>query len=244
MGVARDSLRHLGKWGKTRLRIGASTTACHYILPSVIKDYKKNYPEALITIEPGDTPRTVQLLNENAIDLALTLRPHQEDQFQFLPLFWDELSFIVSSQHAWALQNHVNRGEIPHQNYILYDKSSYTFRLIERYFKDEDVVLNTRMELGSMEAIKELVKLNLGISILATWIAEEDLADRSLVSFSLGKRKLRRQWGILVLKGRRLGLPEETFIALCRKGTEKFARTIKDSEPVDPPSNPVLWTAT
>src|SRR5882762_2824663 len=35
MSSARASLEQLGKWGHGRLRIGASTTACHYILPTV-----------------------------------------------------------------------------------------------------------------------------------------------------------------------------------------------------------------
>src|SRR5437899_8700706 len=35
MGTARSALEQLGKWGKGRLRIGASTTACQYILPAV-----------------------------------------------------------------------------------------------------------------------------------------------------------------------------------------------------------------
>ena len=35
------------------------------------------------------------------------------------------------------------------------------------------MVLNTVIELGSMETTKELVKLGLGVSILATWIARK-----------------------------------------------------------------------
>src|SRR5437868_13164763 len=36
MGEARQELHHLSKWGKGRLRIGASTTACQHILPAVL----------------------------------------------------------------------------------------------------------------------------------------------------------------------------------------------------------------
>jgi len=34
MSEARESIRQLGKWGRSRLRIGASTTGCTYLLPS------------------------------------------------------------------------------------------------------------------------------------------------------------------------------------------------------------------
>jgi len=74
-----------------------------------------------------------------------------------------------------------------------------------------------------MEAIKELVKLGLGVSILAPWIAQKELEDKSLVSLPLGRRKLKRTWGIMHWKGRRLSLAEETFISLCRTVTEELA---------------------
>src|SRR6266496_128735 len=33
MESARESLTHLGKWGRGRLRLGASTTACQHLIP-------------------------------------------------------------------------------------------------------------------------------------------------------------------------------------------------------------------
>jgi DNA-binding transcriptional LysR family regulator len=40
MQLARTSLDHLSKWGQTRLRVGASSTACRYILPPVLREFK------------------------------------------------------------------------------------------------------------------------------------------------------------------------------------------------------------
>ena len=70
-------------------------------------------------------------------------------------------------------------------------------------------------EFGSIEAIKELVKLGLGVSILAPWTCRKELEEGSLATLPLGRRKLKRQWGILHWRGRRFSLAEETFIGLC-----------------------------
>ena len=51
-----------------------------------------------------------------------------------------------------------------------------------------------------MEAIKELVKLNLGVSILAPWIVRKEIAEKSLVALPLGRKKLRRKWGFCIGK--------------------------------------------
>ncbi len=219
MSAARDSLSALGKWGKGRLRLGASTTACQHLIPPVLREFKESFPDHTITLEPGDTTVLVDALLKHRIDLALTLEPEGEAQLEFHPLFTDELFFVVSASHPWARAGRVEREEIPRQNYILYSKRSVTFRLIEDYFRRERVVLNTVLEVGSMEATKELVKLGLGVCILAPWIARREIEEGSLVALPLGRRKLTRRWGILHWRGKRLNLAEETFVGLCESAS-------------------------
>jgi DNA-binding transcriptional LysR family regulator len=216
MDAARESLSQLGKWGKGRLRLGGTTTACQHIIPPVLREFKESFPDHAISLEPGDTPDLITSLLRHRIDLALSLEPEAEPQLEFHPLFSDELHFIVSALHPWAQESRVGRDEIPRQNYILYSKRSITFRLIEDYFRREQMTLNTVFEVGSMDATKELAKLGLGISILAPWIARKEIEEGSLVPLPLGKRKLQRRWGILHWRGRRLNLAEETFIGLCK----------------------------
>ncbi len=221
MQVARTSLEHLGKWGQARLRIGASSTACRYILPPVLREFKNDYPQCMINIGAGDSADAMESLRNNQIDLAILLMPKHYEGFDMHPLFEDELSFILAPSHPWAVTG-LSRSDIPKENYILYQKNSYTLRIIEEYFRQEKMVLNTVMELGSMEAIKELVKLGLGVSIIAPWIAEAELRDKSLVALPLGKRKLRRTWAIASRKGRSLNIAEETFIRICRAYVDKM----------------------
>ena len=219
MENARESLAHLGKWGQGRLRLGASTTACQHLIPPVLREFKESFPEHVITIEPGDTPDLVNALLQHRIDLAISLETLKERQLDFHPLFTDELHFIVAALHPWARTGRVDREAIPRQNYILYSKNSITFRLIEAFFRREQMVLNTVIEVGSMEATKELVKLGIGVSILAPWIAQREIEDGSVVALPLGRRKLQRSWGILHWRGKRLNLAEETFIGLCESVT-------------------------
>lgn len=222
MANARGALEQLGKWGRGRLRIGASTTACQYILPAVLREFKESFPQCMISIEPGDSSKALEMLRTHRIDLAIMLQPDNEDLCDFHPLFTDELMFLVGALHPWARQGQVTRAEIPRQSYVLYNKGSHTFRLIEKFFREEDMVLNTVIELGSMDAIKELVKLGVGVGILAPWIAQKELQEKSLVALPLGKRKLKRNWGISHWKSRRLSLAEETFLGLCKTVAENL----------------------
>ena len=222
MQKARAGVAKLSEWGQSKLRVCASTTACQYILPSVLRDFQKTFPKVQLNIEPGDTNEALALLEEKQIDCAICLEPPAEERFAFRPLFSDELLFLVGAEHPWAKSGRVERDQISDQNYVLYNKGTYTFELIEKYFRDEQIILNTVIELRSMEAIKELVKVGVGISILAPWVAEKELSDRSLSAFPLGKRKLKRQWGVLHWRNQNLPLPLTQFIEACARSGSRF----------------------
>lgn len=221
MEAARAGLDSLSKWGHGRLRVGASTTACQHILPTVLREFRQSYPKCVIRIEPGDHGHQLELLRGGQIDLAIVLEPPNGfAEFMFLPLFQDELKFVVAPMHPWAKQGRAPRESIESETLVLYNKASQTFRLVSEYFREEKVTLSNYIELGSMEAIKELVKIGIGAGVLAPWIARGELESGSLVMLPLGARRLRRRWGVAHLKGRRLALAEETFVGLCVSVTE------------------------
>ncbi|SDR66053.1 LysR family transcriptional regulator [Opitutus sp. GAS368] len=223
MKSARNGLEELSRWGHGRLRLGASTTACQYILPTVLREFKQSFPKCIISIDPGDHARQVELLQQNRIDLALMLEPAGLKDLAFVPLFVDEMRYLLAPVHAWARAGRVQRETLERETLILYNQTSYTFRLVKEYFQAEGLPLANFLELGSMEAIKELVKIGLGVGVLAPWVARAELAAGALVSLPLGRRKLRRRWGVAYLRGRRLTLGEETFVGLCQSVTTEFA---------------------
>ena len=217
MTQARSALEHLGKWGRTHLRLATSEAVCEALLPTVLTQHKEEFPQCQITVASADVSEAIELLHNGHADLVLSLEPGPEAGVEFIPLFSDELVFLVSAQHPWAVAQRVVREEIPTQPYILYSRSSYTSRLVEAYFRQEEMTLLTMMEVGSMSAIREMVARGLGVSILAPWVARDELAAGKLVALPLGRRKLTRNWGVLHRRGRRLNLGEEQFVSLCRR---------------------------
>jgi LysR family transcriptional regulator, low CO2-responsive transcriptional regulator len=222
MESARSGIETLSKWGHGRLRVGASTTACQYLLPTVLREFRQSFPKCVIRIEPGDHSQQVDLLRQGNVDLAvmLDLFPSAQTEFTFTPLFYDELLFFVAPLHPWAGLARAPLKDIERETLILYNKTSYTFRLVSDYFRGEKIVLSNFIELGSMEAIKELAKIGIGAGVLAPWIAKSEVESGSLISLPLGVRPLRRCWGVAHLARRRLALGEETFVGLCESVAE------------------------
>src|SRR6266478_5738250 len=228
LDAAQESLKRLGKWGQTRLRIGAAASACQHIVPGIIRDLRKACPTVQLQVESGDTPQMVSLLHQNRIDLALGVAPESDGDLEIRPIFKDELLFTFAPSHGWATAPSIPREELRTQPLILYQRTSLTAQLVDQYFRELDMVPSTIMEIANIEAIKELVKLNLGVAVLAPWTVEKELMRGSLRMRPLGVKALRRQWAIITLAGRRWNLAEETFCRLCRTVVAGFRMDRKD----------------
>ncbi|MBK8475967.1 MAG: LysR family transcriptional regulator [Opitutaceae bacterium] len=223
MEQARAELEQLANWGHGRLRVGASTTACQYILPTVLREFKQSFPRCAIRVEPGDQPQQMELLQRGTIDLTLTLEPANDPELTFVPLFEDELRLMVGPMHPWAQAGRATREQLGEETLILYNKTSSTFALVQEYFRRDGVLLNNCIELGSMEAIKELAKIGVGVGVLAPWIVRAELENGTLRSLPLGRRALKRRWGVAHLAQHRLSLGEQTFVGLCQAVCETLA---------------------
>ena len=220
MNAARTELDESSHWGQTLLRVGASTTACQYILPTVLREFRESFPNCEIVVQPGDHSRQVELLQGGQVDLALLLAPGAGRKCEFAPLFEDELCLLVHPRHPWVGAGRVDRDTLGRETFVLYNRTSHTFQLVSDYFQRERVPLAHVIELGSMEAIKELVKIGVGVAVLAPWIAKAELASGALVALPLGKRRLTRTWGVAYPSDRALSLAEQTFVGLCRSLTQ------------------------
>jgi DNA-binding transcriptional LysR family regulator len=208
------TLRNLDRVDRGRLRLGCSAAGSQFILPPVLREFRDCFPKYDVAVQAGDTPHVLELLEKNQIDLALGIRPADTDLFECRPIFSDELSFLASPSHPWAKSGKVLRKELGTQTYILYHRASLTFRLIEQFFLRQGIQLGSVIELGSVEAIKELVKLGIGIGVTAPWVASRELDMGSIVSLPL-RPAIKRTWSVFWLKNRPLNLAEETFVGLC-----------------------------
>jgi LysR family transcriptional regulator, low CO2-responsive transcriptional regulator len=228
LAAAEESMKNLATWGQTRLRIGAAASACQHILPAVLRELKRQHPRILIQVESGDMPGMLPLLEQNRIDLALGVLPDRDPRFDIRPVFRDELLLAFAPAHPWAAGRPIPAEELRKQPLILYQRASYTARLVDDFFQKLNIVPSTVMEVASTEAIKELVKLNLGVSVLAPWVADKELTRGSLRMRPPGPRPLRRQWVLATLAGRRLNLVEELFCRLCRTHSAAMRLDRKD----------------
>ena len=215
MEGVRSRIQDRANWGRGRLRVGASTTACQHILPNVRREFNECFLDCILTVAPADTPELLEKIRRHEIDLAIIVSKSGLDDVVVKPLFSDELILVASPIHDFVDNRRISVSKITQERIVLYNKGSQTFSLIEQFFRQNKVLLENFIELGSMEAIKEMVKINYGISFLASWVVENEINQGSLVPIATGRKKILRDWGICHAKDKKLSITEETFLGIC-----------------------------
>ena len=163
-------------------------------------------------------------IETNRADLVLSEKPERDERFYFVPLFADRFRIIVNPSHPWATGSCVPRGELPKQPHLRCRASPQTQRMIDDFLARDGIVLNTMVEMETIEAITEFLKTTLCFSILPTWMVDQELISRSLVALPLSRRTLDQTWGFLHRRDRPLNHAESTFVKLCRDGMQRFRR--------------------
>ena len=214
MDAVRSELAGFEKFGAGRIRLGASQQACRFFLPPMLSQFKEQFPQCRFEVKAEDTPKCLQMLTMGEVDLAITLEPIKMTDIEFVPCLTDELRMVIPVEHRWSKDRNVDWEELLKENFILYNRESYTFRILNDYLDAEDIKLSSFMEINSPEAAKELIKVGMGVGIMADWAVEKEAREGQLISLPLGQKKLLRTWGISVRKGRKLNKAERIFMKI------------------------------
>jgi DNA-binding transcriptional LysR family regulator len=167
-----------------RVRLGTGATACIYLLPSVLRRLRRRFPRLEIVVSTGNTPDMLRAIEENAIDLGLVTLPAAGRALQVTPLIEDEMVAIAAAEDR-RLPTKVTPAALAQAPVVLYEPGANTRRVVDDWFLAAGHSLKPAMQLGSVEAIKQLVGAGLGLGLLprmavASWAGRGPLIVRSL----------------------------------------------------------------
>lgn len=159
------------------LNIGASLTIGEYLLPGLLGRFKQQHPELNVSLLVENTPRIIEALLDNVIDLALVEGIVQDDNLVVENIAEDELVLIHSPGHRWKDRESIDVAELAEEHMLWREPASGTRLIIENFLKTNGVLdqMQSYMDLGSTQAIKSAVEAGLGVSIVSRLAVTREL---------------------------------------------------------------------
>ncbi|MDH5359750.1 MAG: selenium metabolism-associated LysR family transcriptional regulator [Gammaproteobacteria bacterium] len=170
------------------LILGASTTIAEYMLPSLLGDFKRKYPDVSIRLKVSNSDGIVSMVENNTIDLGVVEAPVSNKNLSVETCRTDQMVLIVPPDHELASEEVFDLRRLPDFPYICREEGSGTREVLREsmtHIGHEQQELQVVMELGSPEAIKGAVEAGMGISILSRSTVSKELALGSLVAINV-----------------------------------------------------------
>jgi DNA-binding transcriptional LysR family regulator len=156
--------------------LGGNTTGGMYLLPRVVREFRREFPETEITFQVDHTERLYESALQNVLDMAIVGGPTVDKRFGVEPVCLDNVVLIVSPAHPFAARGVVALKELRTEPCVLPQLGSRTRQLVERKLKSGGVTLNVVMQLAGTEAVKKAVEANLGIGFVSAFAVEREVA--------------------------------------------------------------------
>ena len=177
------------------LLIGASTAIAESLMPQILSDFNALYPQARPRLVVANSETIESRVSAHAIDVGLIEIDPKESNIESEHCGEDELVVICAPDYPLANAHSVTPKQLRDYEYIAREPGSGTREVTEAYFQAAGVApesLKSQMELGSLEALKNVVATGLGYAIISRSTLEHETESGRLIAIALKPRLTRR----------------------------------------------------
>jgi DNA-binding transcriptional LysR family regulator len=174
------------------LTLVAGKALAAYGLPRMISQYRQSYPDFKCYARSTSFHECVTAVLSNSADVAfLGAEVYHPDLHQeFLPS--DRIVLVTSPEHEWS-RGFPGFAHWGSQEVITFGNNSAPFReKMDLFLAKQGVFPNIIMELDSLSAVKEMVKENLGVSMLPERTVLQEKSTGTLNVIDIANGDLRR----------------------------------------------------
>jgi DNA-binding transcriptional LysR family regulator len=221
LDIAQNQIQELHGLQRGRLVIGSSDTMTIYILPQILKTYRQRYPNIEIAIRNKTSLEVAELVLEGVVDFGIVTLPIENEMLRMEVLCTYPDVVICPIDHPLANQKVVSLVDLSLYPLLLLEPGSNTRRFLEESFATHDIQLHSAMDLGSIDVIKQMVAIGLGVSIVPLYAVRADTDVEGLVVLPL-KKLPQRQIG--VIRNRQndyLSLAGKEFVSMFKQYIRK-----------------------
>lgn len=164
------------------LIIGMPESLCVYYLLDLFKEYRLLYPDVELKFKFGVCSDFRDWLRKKNIDLAFFLEKDVTDCDLTSKFLWSEqIVMVASPDHVLATREHVEANDLKEETLILVESGSNYRMMLEKSL--EKVASRSRnvLEVCQIQAIKEMVISNLGVTVLPFHAVKQELKNKKLV---------------------------------------------------------------
>lgn len=189
-------------------------TTAKYFVPQLIGELSTKHPGIEVALFVGNRKAVLDRLSHNQDDLYVLGQPPENLGVVAIPFAPNPLVAIAHPKHPLVGVKRITPERLASEPFITRERGSGTRAGSEAFFQKHGATPRIRMELGSHEAIKQIVAARLGISIMAKITVEAEVKRGDLAILDVQGLPLERQWYLVY--------PEQKVLAPAAQAFKDF----------------------
>lgn len=185
-------------------------------LPPLLQRFTQQFPHVKLDMRFLDSEQAYSGVVSGELELAIvTLAPVPDPSLVVVPVWVDELKFVVAHNHPLTRLGQLQMQDLTHHDAVLPGHLTFTRGIVEKAFAEQDLELNVALSTNYMETLKMMVSIGLGWSLLP-----ESMIDEHLTTLNLYHPPITRPLGYLYHRDRTLSNAARQMIQLLDSARE------------------------
>ena len=187
------------------LRVGASTTISHYLIPPLLALFHQKLKEVKVSLLNGNTEQIESALIKQDIEIGIVEGQSKNKSIKYTEFLKDELVLVCNSFHALTKLDFVTHEDLKRMNFVIREQGSGTLEVIEHALKPFGIKfsnLNIEMQLGSTESIKSYLLNSDCVAFISIHAIEKELKNKELTILDVQNLSIERYFYIISLQGK------------------------------------------
>lgn len=174
-----------------RVRLAVIPTIAPFLLPRLLKDFNRAWPEVSVVVQEDTTENIVRMCRHGEVDVAILAQPVAAKYLEVESLFDEELVLVMPRGHSLEKKARITLNDVRDFPFVMLDQAHCLSQNIESFCQRATVQPVSIERTSQLATVQELVSLDHGISMVPAMAQRMD-KNRSRVyrSFS-GVRPVR-----------------------------------------------------
>jgi LysR family transcriptional regulator, transcriptional activator of the cysJI operon len=219
---AHERMQEVARGAVGRIRLGATPTPGHYLLPPLLAKYRDEHESYDLRFEIGPIHTIAEHVARNDLDMAIVAGALPSSELQARTLTQDELVIVALPNSPLTGARVVKPNQLEAETWLLREEGSDTRRQTATWWHRHRLAPTRTMTFDNPDAIKRAVMASLGIAMVSRLTVADDLESHRLATVPLKSGLPTRD--VLVIDH-----PQKHHGAACRAMMELLGRTFPQS---------------
>lgn len=160
------ALEELDALRRGHLVIGASQSFTRKLLPPVIAEFMRTYPDVRLTVKEMMAPMIEEELAAGDLHMGIAFVPARLEETAVESLFTERLMLVVGTAHRLAARKRVRLADLAREPLVLMTRDYYTRTLVDRYFDQLGLQPNIVCETNALGLMMDLAAASRVVTLL------------------------------------------------------------------------------